>query len=300
MASEIRKVLCPTDWSEPSRAALRTAVRLARYEGALLVLLHVLPAMRRVPGLPSVASLNDALRHEAAQKLVAIIAESVPPDVRVSLQIRVGDQADEIYLAALECDVIVMSTQGRAQWNRWAFGSVAQTVLRETACPIFVLGPPQEAEEERANAGPVCRLNFPFERVLWPTDWSQAAARALDEAIALSARYSAQLLLLHVIEPPKLARLATQEWWDAQDAEARANFAALDEQKPAIKDAPHLLAHGLAAPEINRVAQREVVDVIVMSSHRHSGQREGELGSVTRKVLRLVPCPVLLIPGAAL
>jgi nucleotide-binding universal stress UspA family protein len=43
-------------------------------------------------------------------------------------------------------------------------------------------------------------------------------------------------------------------------------------------------------------AEKEGVDLIVMSSHGRSGLSRMLIGSVTDKVLRGSPCPVLVVP----
>lgn len=117
------RILCPTDWSAPSRVALRAAVGMARVEGAELLLLHVLPPLENVPGIASVASLREAIKQESLQKLTALIGELVPPDVHVTPLVRFREEADEIVRIALGCDVVVMNTRGRAGWARLALGS---------------------------------------------------------------------------------------------------------------------------------------------------------------------------------
>lgn len=295
MASDIGKILCPTDWSEPSRVALQSAVCLARREGARLVLLHVVPALVRVPGLSCAASRSEAIKHEAFQKLAALVAQYVPPDVRVQPVVGVGEAADEIHLAALGCDVVVMSTKGRAGWQPRTFGSVAQGVLNETTCLIFVIGPPDSALQSEMNVAR--NFNLPFERVLCPTDWSQAAEVALREAITISLRHGAQLLLFHAVQPPAEPQVANDAWWRGR--ESQHNFDALSGRHPHAKDARRPVTRGVAGVEIGCVALAENAAVIVMSSHGRSGWKPGEVGAVARKVLRLIPCPVLLVPATA-
>jgi nucleotide-binding universal stress UspA family protein len=306
--SKIRKILCPTDWSEPSRSALRTAVNLACHEGAELVLLHVLPPLRQVHGIFSVAPLEQVIQDEAQQKLSALIAEQVPPEVRARSVIRSGEEADEIRRAAAQADVLVMSTHGRSGWARWAFGSVAESVLSAAPVPVFVIGPEGACgvSGEPGQDGRDSCLDFPFKQVLWPTDWSEPSERALDEAIAVAAYHvtnghGAQLILLHVIEPPELgmSESEAEAWWRKQHAEAEERFLDLCERKLEARDARRLICRGVAATEITRVAVAEGADVIVMSSHGRTGWQRLKLGSVTQKVLRLVPCPVLLVPPLA-
>ncbi len=140
--SPVRTILCPTDWSEPSRVALHAAVNLARHEGAELLLLHVLPPLSTVRGITSAAPLEQMIREEAEQKLAALIAECVPDDVKATPLLRFGDEADEIHQAALGADVVVMSAHGRTSWGRLRLGSVAQKVLRQVPCPVFLVPHP--------------------------------------------------------------------------------------------------------------------------------------------------------------
>lgn len=293
--SEIKRILCPTDWSEPSRVALRAAGNMARHEGAELLLLHVLPPLGSVRGITSVVPLAQVIQNEARQKLDALIQECVPPDVRVQPLIRIGEEAEEIHRAALQADVVVMSTHGRSGWAHWAFGSVAESVLRESACPIFVVGPAgaDAVKSEAGQSGRSSCFDFPYKQVLWPTDWSQSSEQALDEAIAIAAHHGAQLLLLHVIEQP------ASEMGGLHEEHIERHFDRLWRHRPQPQHARHLICHGVPATEIIRAAVAEGADLIVMSSHGRTGLQRLKLGSVAQKVLRQVPCPVFLVPPHA-
>ena len=296
---QIKRILCPTDWSPPSRAALQCAVKVALCEDAELLLLHVLPVLEQVPGIASPASLGRAVEEEARQRLLALIEESVPSEVRAQVLVRVGEEAEEIYRAALEADVVVMSTHGRSTWARWAFGSVAQSVLLDSACPIFAIGP-QTAQSIRSQAeadGRSSCLDFPLKQILWPTDWSESSERALGEALDLTARHGAQMLMLHVIEPPQ-PEASGLDGPGEQPREAQEQFRLLRERRPRTRGARPLISHGVPATEIGRVALAEGADLIVMSAHGRTGWQPHNLGSVAQKVLRVVPCLVFLVPAA--
>jgi nucleotide-binding universal stress UspA family protein len=56
-----------------------------------------------------------------------------------------------------------------------------------------------------------------------------------------------------------------------------------------------MVTTGEAAPEILRIAHEEHVDLIVIASHGLTGWRRLVFGSVTEKVMRQAPCPVLII-----
>ena len=110
----IRKILFPTDYSEPSGSAFEMACSLARDFGAELIICHVSP-----PPIAAVANgmIVDIPTGEAEQ--MAAKLEKVRPDnprLSVTHQLLRGDPAAEIVRFAAEAgvDLIVIGTHGRA------------------------------------------------------------------------------------------------------------------------------------------------------------------------------------------
>ena len=81
----------------------------------------------------------EGLRVGAEEYLAALAAELRHRGIRVKTQVRQGEAADEILKAAREsnADVIAMTTRGRS--GRLLFGSVAETVLRASELPVFLM-----------------------------------------------------------------------------------------------------------------------------------------------------------------
>jgi nucleotide-binding universal stress UspA family protein len=153
----VKKILCPTDFSEPSYKALKTADELAAHFSAQLVLLHVIPP---VPGQhpypdPPVANSTDEplyqqkLALEAEGLLEALVRERVCKEVRAAALVVTGEPADEILQVAREqeVDLIVIATHGRSGWRRLVFGSVAEQVVRLAPCPTLTLAAPHKPAE---------------------------------------------------------------------------------------------------------------------------------------------------------
>ena len=69
----------------------------------------------------------------------------------VNARVAVGNAADEIIKAAddIEADMIAMSTHGRSGFSRWAFGSIADRILRGGNKPVLVVRAPKEKETEK-------------------------------------------------------------------------------------------------------------------------------------------------------
>lgn len=142
--------------------------------------------------------------------------------------------------------------------------------------------------------------------ILCPYDGSEFSRRALEHATALGRFYGAGLTLLHVYtgapigpEADQLTRdkaLFPQErkrivaWLADIGAPARAAGVAVDAR----------VVEGAPAAEILRVARGEAADLVVLGTHGRSGFDRLLLGSVTEKVLRHAPCPVLTVTARAL
>ena len=61
--------------------------------------------------------------------------------VNVTSEVRFGRPADEIiaYADDIDADLICMCTHGRSGLARWAYGSVADRVLRTAECPVLLV-----------------------------------------------------------------------------------------------------------------------------------------------------------------
>jgi len=142
-----------------------------------------------------------------------------------------------------------------------------------------------------------------FQRVLHPSDFSAASRPAFRKALDLARAGRAQLLIVHVLPVLPLLpevyiattthhellrgqRLSAQKQLDRLVRHARA--AGLDTQGI-------LIAFGVPADRITRLAKARRADVIVMGTHGRTGIRRALLGSVASRVVATAPCPVLTV-----
>ena len=118
-----KKICCPVDFSEESRAALRVAADVARRLGADLTVLHVNDG---APDPSRVATWSD---HAVDGGLRAETAEAA------------GDPKTAIaeYANAHGFDAIVMGTHGRTGRAHALVGSVAENTVRRASCPVMVV-----------------------------------------------------------------------------------------------------------------------------------------------------------------
>jgi nucleotide-binding universal stress UspA family protein len=144
-----------------------------------------------------------------------------------------------------------------------------------------------------------------LKRILCPVDFSDFSPPVLAHAVALANWFGAEVAALHVFAswmPP--ASSTTYPGWMLQVPEARASI----EKELAMLTVPFTsmdaqislrTAEGDAANEIVRQASALAADLIVIGTHGRSGFDRFTLGSVTEKVLRKTPCPVLTLPPGA-
>jgi nucleotide-binding universal stress UspA family protein len=139
--------------------------------------------------------------------------------------------------------------------------------------------------------------------ILVPTDFSRFSEVALTYAVALAEKFGAEIHLLHVVQDlalfipdavavaPPVAPPVEQFTAAAREALERAAG-----QPPLAGHAVRReIREGTPFYEIIRYAKDLNIDLIVMGTHGHTGLAHVLLGSVTEKVVRKAPCPVLTI-----
>ncbi|MBN1831184.1 MAG: universal stress protein [Deltaproteobacteria bacterium] len=153
----IKKILCPTDFSEPSYVGLKTANDLAAHFSAELILVHVVTPFHYPgpPGAVGTLGFNPAPYFEemveASEKSLTEVARNkISPDLSARTTLLKGNAVDQIVnLAQSEkVDMIVTATHGWTGWRRFISGSVAERVVRHATCPVLTVPAPEGAQEE--------------------------------------------------------------------------------------------------------------------------------------------------------
>jgi nucleotide-binding universal stress UspA family protein len=147
----IKKILWPTDFSEPSYAALNTAQELAKHFSAELTIVNVITPIPVVssPNGPAgfdVSLYQDQIKETANESLQDIIQKKTSKEIKTQGKIVMGNAPDEIVKTAEEenVDLIVIATHGETGWRHLVFGSVAEKVVRFATCPVLTIHQPKE------------------------------------------------------------------------------------------------------------------------------------------------------------
>jgi len=142
-----------------------------------------------------------------------------------------------------------------------------------------------------------------LDRILVPTDFSEASGCALRYGRALSAAFGSALHVLHVVEN-LVAHAWTAEVYVtalpglldevARDAEKRLAALVTDDDRTRFGARATVLT-GSPSAEIVRYAQANTIDLIVMGTHGRGVVEHMLIGSVAEKVVRKASCPVLTV-----
>jgi nucleotide-binding universal stress UspA family protein len=139
-----------------------------------------------------------------------------------------------------------------------------------------------------------------FKRILVPTDFGEPAARAITLAIELAQRFEAQITLLHVVSFPVMAYGAGVSFpVDECIEESKKHLGTvLTHAQARYPKVDGAVVSGTVAHEILAVAKSREVDLVVMGTHGLRGWQRALLGSVTERIVRTSPVPVLTVPPA--
>jgi nucleotide-binding universal stress UspA family protein len=144
----------------------------------------------------------------------------------------------------------------------------------------------------------------PIKTILVPTDFSDPAGRALAYARSLADTCAATLHLLHVIEDPfaggvymGMAWTPPEGYFEQLDRQCRARLSGLLTEDEQTKYAAVMaIRMGHAATEIlDYVRNHGAIDLIVIATGGRGAVSRLMLGSVTDKIVRKAPCPVLTV-----
>jgi nucleotide-binding universal stress UspA family protein len=299
---ELRRILCPVDFSDHSLHALSHAAALARWYSAPLTVLFVyrtgLPPAALAPGMGPVGAealaLSPADRERLTADLQQFVATAGATDLAVDVKLGEGDIVHEIVQQAHAggADLIVVGTHGRSGFERLILGSVTHKLLRKAPCSVLTV-PPASA------APPAPRL---FARILVATDFSDAAQRAMTYALSLAQEAEAHLTIVHVVEMPD----TTGEWVYSTNDMTKLVSEIMRISKDKLSDAVpasvrdwcqvnERLETGRPDREILRAAAEEQAALIVLGTHGHGMLDRFLFGSTAEHVVRQARCPVLAV-----
>jgi universal stress protein A len=293
----VRSILCPVDFSEQSRQALRWASAIARYRDGELTVLSVVE-----PLLAQAARIRlgvDLARAEAEPALREFVEATFPERVRqashVQMEVTVGDPSEAILQTArrLKAGLIVMGTHGLGGFRKLLLGSTTEQVVRRTEWPLLAV--PAGA----VSAPAVEHAGVQLRKILLATDFRESAMAASQWAADLAFDIRVPLVLAHVVEP-----VVVPPWWQALVAEFESDRVASGQRMLARLSASFRDTHndcvvsvGRPADTIASLAVEYGAGLVVMGLANPEDSEPRTPGSIAYRVLRIAHVAVVVVPA---
>jgi nucleotide-binding universal stress UspA family protein len=297
---EIKRILCPLDFSEFSQRAFRYSVSLARHFGSRLLVQHTAQTTTQLlleagPGAleAGIQSQIQSSREEIRRLLISTGVDSS----EVTILLNEGGVTDRILetIAKERIDLVVMGTHGHKGFSRLAVGSVTEQLIHLAVCPVLVVNRPTKdfADPDRGER---------LKTIVLATDFSKHSDRALAYALKWGCEWGSKVVLFHAVEQTARAMQGLMDlfpeynpYFERQVASAWAKTRDLvpEEVQPWC-EVVYEIRHGNPKEEILKVAEEKNADLIVTGA-RGAGSSGAPWGSVSSAVVRDGRYPVLVV-----
>jgi nucleotide-binding universal stress UspA family protein len=300
-------ILVPLDGSVRAEGALPVARQLAQCLGADIVLVRVTPlvtlrfaaADAPLPAETRQQLVDDQreLAHEYLLEQGRLLQEQ---GISVRAILAAGNTASTLLdiCATEQIGMVVMTTHGRTGLARFALGSVADQMVRDSHIPVLLLrsysSPSSATVQVDATLEKLPAVSWHLDRVLVALDGSELSESALPLVRELAGVVFHHITLQRVL-PLSAAvpyRASVKKYLEAQERELRAELAG----SPC--EVTSRLCDGVVPSEkIVEIAEEEGC-LVVMATHGWGGMKRLILGSVTNQVVHTAHVPVLVVHAA--
>jgi nucleotide-binding universal stress UspA family protein len=289
---KLQSVLCPVDFSDYSRTALRLALGVAGRDKSRLTVVTIMDTLAAHASgsvynyeMDRIARLREFVANESEG-----IAAWAPP---VELRQTFGSPAEKIleFAGEVNADLIVMGTQGLTGYQKLLYGSTTARVLQSAAVPVLAV---PLAAAHRVELHPEAPAFKPG-RIVAALELSNGSVREAATAMAIAATFGAPLVLLHVVPIRHDEPRGEEE--HKRVAAARERLSRLAEQIGKGRPAETQVLWGDPADRISAFAQEQDAGLIVMGLVGAGGLLGVSPGSNAYKVLSMAPTVVLGVPS---
>ena len=276
----LKKLLIPLDGTEVTSEVLQYTQALADQADATVTLLHV----------AADAEANNGSSPQDHPCLAAVFRALQERGWRVDARIGSGDPAAGILATAsdITASLILISTHGRSGLDLIREGSVTETVLRESKCPLFIL------HSTRPGSGTGlgdASEGSPFKRMLVPLDGSDESAAILPCVEQFARLHGAEIILFHD---------SAGDSDQASDGVKAAHIRAMLEQhsvrlaNTGLRVRLDWTSYRHPIREILNSIDSLCIDVVAMTTHTCAGRDQPPQESVTADIIRHAECPLLV------
>ncbi|OYT50089.1 universal stress protein [Candidatus Bathyarchaeota archaeon ex4484_231] len=139
----LKRILIPTDGSDPSMRAAEFAIKIAKHFNSEIVAIYVIDRviLEEVSKVHERHGLEEEIRKNAERCLNYIVKLAERKGLKARSIVVEGQPHDQIvrYAESLKANMIIIGSKGRRGMNRILIGSVAERVIEYAPCPVLVI-----------------------------------------------------------------------------------------------------------------------------------------------------------------
>ena len=209
----------------------------------------------------------------------------------VETVVQIGHPADEILESTHDVDIIVIATHGRSGIARWWLGSVADHIVKESACPCLVIGPNVETDLE----------HYEVNRILLPLDGSENAETAIPLAAFIADKTGAvidvvrAMSLTAVSYDPGMSMYSADLVTSMEDS-VKAYLQSVADRLKDRKVETTMLMGGPGEMLLEHLKEKPT-NLVVSTTHGRTGVKRAALGSTTDRLLHGTAPVLIFRPG---
>jgi len=282
-------ILFPVDGHSSTEQATSQVLNLARAFGAEL---HTLYVVESAPQLTENEQqlLHDSLEKQGQRATLSVAEQASEVGIETTRHIREGRPYESIlsYVDEQDIDLVVMPTQARTDIEQAYLGSTTQRVLERAAVPVLAPKPAETVPDA------------PFEminRVIIPTDGSDGAERAAEQALTVAEHFDADVRVVYVVDT---------NTYRMQDSDRSIVGLLKEGGNQAVEtiataaqernlNVSTVVLRGDPFDEILQYVTGANGDLIAMGTRGQSAGQDRVLGSTTARILQRAEIPVLTV-----
>ncbi len=297
----IEKILVPLDGSPLAACVFPHVITLAEATNAQVTLVSVVEKGNE--NSTRINPLDWQLRRVEVERYLDDVALHLSEflDIKPETKVLEGSAAERIieYARKQETDLIVLSTHGQGGLNAWNVNSVAQKVIQRAGKSVLLVPAYRLNQNYEANAS----AGIVYRHILAPLDGSQRAETVLPLVSTLAQQSESDLHLVHVIARPEMMQripLSNEEAVLADQLVERNQTQAthyLEQLQARLTPKTHteVILNGHITVSLQKVAEGEEIDLVVLSAHGYSGNDRWPFGSVVTSFIAYVGVPLLIV-----
>jgi nucleotide-binding universal stress UspA family protein len=297
-------ILVPLDGSQLAECVLPHVVAIARSFNSEITLLRLLE--KKQAGTS--AQLFDLLNWQINKTKAALYLEKTKAQfqelsLRAQTTVLEGLEAEGIteYARTQGMQLIILSSHGRNGLTQWGISNVTQKVILSSQTSLLIV----RAHQQDIQANELSEKAL-YQRILVPLDGSQRAENVLPIITQLAQFHKSQIHLVQVVQTPEMARQMPPAREDidlsnqivARNREEAERYLEQVKSRSVLEGIAvqtHLITSDNAAVALHQLAEQERIDMVALSAHGYSGNRQWPYGSMVNNFIMYGKVSLLIV-----